>query len=971
MRRIWIFLSFVALGAAQHPELRQFGRLPLVFESNQGQVDPSVKFLARVEGGALFLTEREAVLAARGGGVVRMRLAGAGKPQAIQALEPTGGVSNYILRNDPARWRTGIPHFLRVAYRSVCTGVDIVYYGNPQSLEYDLIVSPGADPAEIQMAFDGVKSMRLDRAGDLVLKTSGGELRQKRPRAFQETASGRVEVQARYRLKPGKRVGFELARYDAGRPLIIDPVLSYSTYLGGSGADLGNAIAVDGLGNVYVTGQTTTNFPTTNPFQADNGGGVDVFVTKVNAAGSARVYSTYLGGAGDDFGYGIAVDSAGNAYVTGYTKSANFPTTASPIQGTHGGGTGDAFVTKLNASGTALLYSTYLGGSGDDVGHGIAVDSSGNAYVAGDTGSANFPTTNPLQPNNGGGVDGFVTKINAAGSARVYSTYLGGALTDAVFGIAVDGSGNAYLTGTTGSTDFPTKNPIQMNNGGADDVFVTKINTAGSALVYSTYLGGLGFDRGNAIAVDGAGNAYVTGQTNSTDFPTTSPLQPNNGGAIDAFVTKINAAGSGRVYSTYLGGNDIDYGNGIAVDIAGNAFVAGYTTSTTFPTTNPIQANKGATGPDGFVTQINAAGSAPVYSTYLGGDSADQANGIATDSLGGNVYVTGITSSTTFPGVNAHSLQPIYGTGSSDAFVSLISSSPTVTSLNPVVSTGASQAFTFQLSDPEGYQDLGVINVLINNFLDGRQACYIAYSRPLNVVYLVNDAGDALLAPLLLNGSGSVSNSQCTITGAGSSATGNGNTLTLILNITFSAGFGGNKVVYVAARDSVEHNSGWQTMGVHGVPPLPAAFPKPIGLNPSSGTSADTTVTFTFQDASAATNLQTAWALINTAIDGRSACSIAYYRPGNQVYLYPDNGDGSQATSMVLTGTNTVSNSQCTILSQGSSVAVNGAQLSVALHITFKPAFSGPKGVWLAVQTLGGAQTSPWESLGAWQVPGN
>ncbi len=969
MRRIWILLSLIAPVAAQHPpELRNYGRLPLVFEPNQGQADPAVKFLVRAERGTLFLTEREAVLAPRGAAAVRMRLTGAGKPRAIQGLEPSGGVSNYFIGKDSAQWRTGIPHYSRVEYKSVYPGVDVVYYGNPQNLEYDLVVAPGADAAAIQVEYEGVKALRVDGRGDLVLKTAAGELRQKRPRAYQETVNGRVDVGVRYRLKPGKRVGFELARYDAGRQLVIDPVLVYSTYLGGSGDDRGNGIALDSLGNAYVTGQTdSANFPTTNPLQPTNGTGVDVFVTKINAAGSGRVYSTYLGGSGDDFGNSIAVDSSGNAYITGNTKSSNFPTT-NPIQANNGGGIEDAFVTKINSTGTALVYSTYLGGSGDDVGRSIAVDGSGNAYVTGDTGSTNFPTTSPLQVNNAGGVDAFVTKINAAGSARVYSTYLGGSLTDAGFGIAVDSSGNVYVTGATGSTDFPTTSPIQLSNGGADDAFVTKINAAGSARVYSTYLGGLGFERGNAIAVDSSGNAYVTGQTNSTDFPTTSPLQLSNGGFFDAFVTKINAAGSARVYSTYLGGNDTDYGNAIAVDSAGDVFVAGYTASTNFPTTNPLQPNKG-TGPDAFVTSINAAGSARVYSTYLGGNGADQANGIAVDALGGNAYVTGSTSSTTFP--TAHALQPANGTGSNDAFVSLISTSPTVTSLSPVVSSGASQAFTFQLSDPDGYQDLGVINVLINNVLDGRQACYIAYSRPLNVVYLVNDAGDALLAPLLLNGSGSVNNSQCTITGAGSSAAGNSNTLTLILNISFSAGFGGNKVVYVAARDSVEHNSGWQTMGTHGVPPLPSTFPKPVGMAPSSGTTADTTLTFTYQDASAATNLQTAWALINTAIDGRSACSIAYYRPGNQVYLFPDNGDGSQATNMILTGTNTVSNSQCTVLSQGSTVTLNGAQLIVALHITFKPAFSGPKGVWMAVQTLGGAQTSSWESLAAWQVPGN
>ena len=298
--------------------------------------------------------------------------------------------------------------------------------------------------------------------------------------------------------------------------------------------------------------------------------------------------------------------------------------------------------------------------------------------------------------------------------------------------------------------------------------------------------------------------------------------------------------------------------------------------------------------------------------------------------------------------------------------------SPSVVLLSPVTSTGASQVYTFQFADTAGAADLTVMNVLINNYLDGRQACYIAYVQQGNVLYLVNDAGDAggpFAGSLVLSGSGSVGNSQCTINGVGSSAVASGNTLTLTLNMSFSTAFGGNKVVYLAARDTAFSNTGWQTLGAHGVPPLPATFPLPAGMNPSSGSTANPTLTFTFQDASAATNLQTGWALINTAIDGRVACYVAYYRPGNQIYLYPDNGDGTQATNIVLTGTNTISNSQCTISSQGSSVTTNGAQLIVNLNITFNHSFAGPKGVWMAAQTLGGAQTSAWQVMGAWRVP--
>jgi len=323
-------------------------------------------------------------------------------------------------------------------------------------------------------------------------------------------------------------------------------------------------------------------------------------------------------------------------------------------------------------------------------------------------------------------------------------------------------------------------------------------------------------------------------------------------------------------------------------------------------------------------------------------------------------------------------LQPVSTPAQNQAFTALLTSvtvsqttAASVTSLSPVVSSGASQLYTFQFSDTAGYQALGVVNVLINNVLDGRQACYLAYSVPDGTLYLVPDSGGGLLPGIMLGGTASTSNGQCTVSGAGSFASGSGTTLTLMLNVNFASSFGGNKVVYLAARDSSGSNSGWQTMGVHGVPPLPSGFPNPVGMSPSSGTTATAAVTLTYQDATSAHNLQTLWALINSAIDGREACYVAYYAPGNQLYLYPDNGDGTQAASMALTGTNSLSNSQCTVSAQGSGYVMGGAQGILTLNIGFKPAFAGHQGVWMAAQTLGGAQTSAWQALGNWSVPAN
>ncbi len=679
--------------------LESYGKLPLSFEANQGQADAQVRFLSRGSGYTLFLTGDEAVFSLRGrkvdgealpasprlkptvvarADVVRMRLVKANPAATVTGEEELRGKSNYFIGNDPKKWRSNVPTYAKVRYERIYSGVDLVYYGNQRQLEYDFIVAPGADPHRIQFNVQGAKNINQDSRGELVLEMAEGEVRWRNPVVYQEKDGTRHEIAAHYAIKDKSRIGFEVADYDSRRPLFIDPLV-YSTYLGGSGDDDGVRIAVDSAGNAYVAGDTTsTNFPTMNPLQSAYGGGNwDAYVSKINPAGSALVYSTYLGGSGADQGFGIAADSSGNAYVTGYTDSTDFPT-MNPLQATNGGSQ-DAFVAQINPSGSALVYSTYLGGSGGDVGTGIAVDSSGDAYITGYTGSTNFPTMNPLQPTYGGDSDAFVSEINPTGSALLYSTYLGGSGGDYGHGIAVDGSGNAYVTGATTSTDFPTKNPLQPSNGGSVDAFVSQLNPAGSALVYSTYLGGSDSDDGSSIAVDGSGNAYVTGVTSSTNFPTMNPLQPANGGGQDAFVSKINPEGSAFVYSTYLGGSGQEEGEGIAVDSSGNAYVTGNTTSTNFPTMNPLQPANGG-GQDAFISKLNPAGSALLYSTYLGGSGYDWGFGIAADSSD-NGYITGSTTSTNFPTMNP--LQPANG-GSTDAWVAKLNITPSAAvSLSP------------------------------------------------------------------------------------------------------------------------------------------------------------------------------------------------------------------------------------------------------------------------------------------------
>jgi hypothetical protein len=693
--------------------LDNYGKLPLAFEANKGQTDGQVKFLSLTGGYTLFLTGDEAVLALSGtninkakmtdaahsfrpgmaatkaGATLRMKLRNANPAAKVTGMDELAGTSNYFIGKNPAKWRTNVPTYAKVKFEGIYSGIDLVYYGNQRQLEYDFIVAPGADPRRIQFDVRGAKRIRQDAQGDLVLRLAEGEIRWHKPVVYQEKDGSKQLIAARYAITERNRVGFELAKYDASRPIYIDPLI-YSTYLGGSSSDGGSGIAIDSAGNVYVTGTTTsTNFPTMNPLQPTCGGGCasnegDAFVSKLNVSGSALVYSTYLGGSSTDYGNGIAVDSAGNAYVVGTTQSTDFPTTSGAFQTTCGGnacaeGWADAFVTKLNVSGSALVYSTYLGGSSTDYGNGIAVDSAGNAYLVGTTTSNDFPTMNPLQPTYGGGGNGdaFVTKLNPAGSALVYSTYLGGSDSDDGYGIALDGAGDAYVTGTSASTNFPTMNPLQASNAGGYDAFVAKLNSTGSALVYSTYLGGSGDDVSDSIVVDSSGNAYIAGVTTSNDFPTTpgafqTICSGNNCGTwSDAFVAKLNPSGSAPVYSTYLGGSGADAVSCIAVDSAGNAYVVGTTTSNDFPTMNPLQPTFGGGYQDAFVTKLNVSGSALVYSTYLGGTGNDRGSGIAVDNAD-NAYVTGTTSSTNFPTLNP--LQPAPGGGQYNAFVAKIGS---------------------------------------------------------------------------------------------------------------------------------------------------------------------------------------------------------------------------------------------------------------------------------------------------------
>ena len=1369
-----------------------------------------------------------------------------GKPTTS---EPLPGVVNIIRGNDTRAWKLGIPTYERVTWPSVYPGIDIVYYGRGQELEFDLLVKPGADPAAIRMKVRGAHKLALDRSGSLLLGDSAQGMRLGLPQIYQETKGKKTAIPGRFVIAGDDEVAFQVDHWDHTRELVIDPTITYSTLIGsGLGTNGAYGIAVDPAGGVVITGATSAaiDFPTTNAAQPVSGGFQDAFIVKINAAGTSKVYSTLLGGSGNDVSNAVAVDSSGAAWITGYTSSSNFPT-VNPVEAQNKSGS-LAFVAKFTATG-ALEFSTYLGGPSYADGQGIAVDSAGSAYAVGRA-QGGFPTTSGafraaagvvadvyvakynrnggvlystvlgitpagigisvaidsagnafvggtsnfifnapaggVQPTARSGTDAFIAKVNSSGSALLNFTFLGNTGADSLSGIALDPTSNVFIAGTTSSTGMATPGAAQGALHGSTNGYLAKLNSTLSTLLYYTYLGGSRTDDLKALAVDSAGNAYVTGSTTSLDFPVVSPLlaafpgngnslfmrsdagtelipldnslsspvadlsinsssgsmvaatekgifrsvnrgvtwtqqsdvrliignqfarnalkpgtiyafgcctttyrstddgltwsdtggdipitvasaaQPdpldantlyvagygppylakstdsgatfkaaasglpaaqifamaatadgalfvivdgfgiykstnqaaswvaaNNGlgaltysppypslaasgkavylvnsgrlsktadggatwtgmsnsvnglyrlaassqnplklvalanfnavlqsfdggatfnsfgptvpGALGfawaiidpyegrhyfitttdlaAFVTKLNSSGTAFSWSTYLGGGGAfttsdTWGFGIAIDSAGNPNVTGLTFDQTFPTTTFVPPRL-TTSANPFVTRISAGGEycsalrvipyasgSPVVSplqTYTelqvaapgdcywnvasdqpwatsgtrwshGPDSVtievtpnptaaartatitigsqsvtitqppascsysvDQ-NTYLISAAGGSISVNlrapdgcpwsvnnfhstitltnGSGSGTgtivlKIPASQSTGTQTYYlGVGATQIKILQGPHIPVVTSISPVVATGPVRTLTAQFTDSSGASDFNVLNLLINTSLDGRQACYVAYVRATNTLYLVSDAGDGTYAGTVeLTSSGSVGNGQCKIYGQGSSAVVSGNVLTLTLNMIFSDSFSGNRVVYLAARDSVS-NTGWKTMGVYRSTTTLFSFPNPSGVSPSSGTTANPTLSVTYQDSSSTSNLQTAWMLINTALDGRSACYVAYYRPGNQVFLIPDNGDGSKAVSMVLDGSNsTINNSQCTIAAAGSGVVLSGSQMTVNLNVAFNSAyFTGPKGIWTAVSTLGG-QVSPWQVLGNWQVP--
>jgi hypothetical protein len=682
---------------AQH----SYGKLPLVFEANNGQTNEKAKFISRSAGVSLFLMQDGATMALQSSkfqvssskskaSIVNLKFVGANKSPRIEGLEETPGKTNYLIGNDPKAWRTDIPNYAKVRYEEIYRGVDLIFHGTQQKLEYDFVVQPSSNPDTIALSFDGADEIKINEQGDLVLRVNGEELKHHKPFAYQEINGGKKEIQSKYEIQKPKTkdqssvIKFNVGEYDQSKPLIIDPILSYSTYWGGTFGtggfnvgDKGDGIAVDSSGNAYIVGSTTSNsFPTVNPFQTMLTGGISAFVAKINAAGTGFVYSTYLNGAaasggGNTIGAAIAVNSAGNAYVTGITQACNLPTTPGaflPAGSPLCGGNFKGFVSKLNTAGNGLDFSTYIADTNYNFNgemRGIAVDAAGIAYLTGFTNVSTFPTTAGAfrpAPGAGSGSDTFVIKLNSNASGLTYSTFLGGGNTNTgdAFGlqrsiptsIALDSSNNAVVAGNTTATNFPLLNTVQPGYTGFLDAFVTKLNANGTGLIFSTYLGGNGRD-GEPInvVVDSANNVYLSTNTLSRNFPLTpTSFQPfvstNNTATV---LTKLNASG-GLIYSTAIGfeANSLSNPNNVAVDTNGNPYLVGNGVNPIFPVT-PLNLTPPPTQQNS-IAKLNNTATAMIFGTYFNGgsSSATTINDLALDPSG-NAYITGFTLETTFP----------------------------------------------------------------------------------------------------------------------------------------------------------------------------------------------------------------------------------------------------------------------------------------------------------------------------------
>lgn len=657
---------------------------PLLFTPNLGQWDSKVLYRACAGAATLWFTSDGVYIQFSDFGKNIDVERGAGRPEpttvdielvkitfqnckvspVVEASDLVDYKCNFFLGNDPSHWRTDVPSYASITYRDIYPGIDLCYYSTNGLLEYDYIVRPGADPAIIRTMYETPGVMELLPSGEVVVRTRLGEISESQPRCRQATDLGSREFAGQFRLLGSNTFTFEIPQnVRADKEMTIDPIMKFSTYLGGSSSDEAYAIDASSSGSPYVTGQTASaDFPFVSGYDNSLTGTWDLFVTKFANNGTSLVYSTYIGGSGNELGRDIHEDGYGEVGITGYTTSNNYPLNLA-FDNTLGGSR-DAFVTLLNSSGNGLILSTYVGGSSDDDGFGVIADGSNlELYATGWTASSDFPTSNAYDATYNGGNDAFAVKITLFGGLG-YGTYIGGSGSDIGWELAIDANYDAYIAGLTSSNNFPTVNAYDATANGGNDVFACKLSSSGNTLIYSTYIGGSGNDQGLGIDVDGSGNAYVCGLTSSSNYPTANAYDATYNGGYDINLTKLNSNGNGLLYSTFIGGSSHEYAYAVCVDSKRQVYLCGRTESSNFPLVNPTD-NSYNGNIDAYVTKVATAGTSLAFSTFLGGSGQDLGLGLGID-VYCNAYAAGSTTSTDFQLANPYDNTR---NGTYDAFV--------------------------------------------------------------------------------------------------------------------------------------------------------------------------------------------------------------------------------------------------------------------------------------------------------------
>ncbi len=886
----------------------------------------------------------------------------------LSAEEPLPGKANFLFGQNPEKWRKGEAMYSRLRYVELFEGIDLTYEGVSNVFKSEYHVKAGADAGNIEWQYTNAEEVKLDMDGQLRIKASGVWFEEHIPEAYElDERGGRILRKVSYELRADGRVGFKVESRNAKNRLVIDPVLVFSTYLGGRLADAAASIALDTAGNIYVAGWTESkDFPVQQALYGTSGGGVDAYVVKFSPNGQQILWATYLGGAGDDRATSVAVDASGNVVVGGWTQSSNFPVNGSQ---NNFGGIRDGFVVRLNANGNGILFSTYVGGSGSDAVNAVAVDASGVVYAVGETTSTNFPTTSAYQAANQGGSDAFLVSYQPAGDI-LFRTLFGGTGEDRALALAVDSGGSIYVGGTTNSADLPLNNALQATRKGGQSGFIVKFPPAAQSLSYSTYWGGsrgsgLNAEQVNALALDAGNNLVAAGITSSSDFPTTASVAQivYGGGTTDGFVTKFNAAGTAILASSFFGGKGIDAIQAVAVDATGIIHLAGSTTSRNLPVISAIPSSIYKGGYDAFYARVRSDLTVFDTVTYIGGTGADQAMGLAL-STGSYAYLVGNTLSPDFPTKSAYSVN---NAGSNGAFLLKLNELPLAVSVNAGAGSGSTASLQLVFSDGNGAGDITSVQVLMNNSQTNSAACSFIYAPASGQVTILADNGSSGSTGTA-GSSTLLQNSQCKIPLNLFTQTVTGNQLALQVGLQFLAAFNGNKNIYGQATDQTAATSGYQTLGTFIVGSAVNVAPTVTSTPVVSGSGYTANFTTTISDANGSSDITQVLVLINTSLNGSNGCFFSIDVPGRAFYLAPDITGNWTGVTM---GTSAAaSNTMCRIVGSDITFTNSGTALTVNIRLTFQTGQTGTKAIYVIAYDQARAG-SPWVQIGSWALAAN